>query len=177
MADHDPLHGRQADAGAFEVVRRVQALEGAEQLVRVGHVEARAVVARRRTRCPPPFEPAVDLDAGASPLAGELPGVAHQVLEQDGQQLRVGLGAEPGRDVDLDLPVRVGGDRSSAATRCASSLTSTGCADQLLAAEPGQPQQVVDELGHPLRGGAHALEVVAAPLVQLVARGWRAGPC
>ena len=37
--------GGQADAGAGEVLGRVQPLEGAEELVGVGHVEARAVVA------------------------------------------------------------------------------------------------------------------------------------
>src|ERR1700752_242694 len=41
----DPLDDRQADAGAFKVLRAVQALEYAEQLVRITRVEPGAVVA------------------------------------------------------------------------------------------------------------------------------------
>src|SRR5580765_1055777 len=44
MAVHHALHDREADAGAFELLLVVQALEHAEELVRVLHVEADAVV-------------------------------------------------------------------------------------------------------------------------------------
>src|SRR5438445_8271303 len=40
----DPLHDGQADARAGELALVMQALEGAEQPVRIGHVEAYAVV-------------------------------------------------------------------------------------------------------------------------------------
>jgi hypothetical protein len=45
MAMRDPLDGRQADAGAFKVLRRVKALEHTEQFVDVSHVEPDAIVA------------------------------------------------------------------------------------------------------------------------------------
>src|SRR5674476_1244706 len=45
VAADDALHGGQTDTRAFELAGRVQPLEGAEQLVRIGHVEAGAVVA------------------------------------------------------------------------------------------------------------------------------------
>src|SRR3546814_2388206 len=45
MARDDTLDAGQADAGAGELGRRMQALEHAEQLVRIGHVEPGAVVA------------------------------------------------------------------------------------------------------------------------------------
>ena len=62
VAGDHALHGGEADARALELGGVVQALEGAEELVGVGHVEARAVVAdeedglaaraaRRRPRC------------------------------------------------------------------------------------------------------------------------------
>ena len=65
VAVHDALHRREADAGARELGGRVQPLEGREQLVGVGHVEAGAVVAHEegaravgrapgRPRCAPP---------------------------------------------------------------------------------------------------------------------------
>src|SRR6266571_2317219 len=41
---HDALDGGQADADSRELVLAVQALERAEQLVRVGHLEPRPVV-------------------------------------------------------------------------------------------------------------------------------------
>src|SRR3546814_3181836 len=45
MARDDPLDAGQADAGAGELGRRMQALEHAEQLVRIGHVQPGAGVA------------------------------------------------------------------------------------------------------------------------------------
>src|SRR3546814_3089099 len=45
MARDDTLDAGQADAGAGELGRCMQALEHAEQLVRIGHVEPGAVVA------------------------------------------------------------------------------------------------------------------------------------
>src|SRR3712207_1299611 len=45
MAVDNAAYGGQADAPSFELRRRMQALEGAKQLVGVGHVEPGAVVA------------------------------------------------------------------------------------------------------------------------------------
>src|SRR5581483_8570192 len=45
VAGDDALHDRQADAGAFKILRAMQPLEHPEQLVDVLHVEADAVVA------------------------------------------------------------------------------------------------------------------------------------
>jgi hypothetical protein len=42
---NDPLHNRQADAGAFKFVRAVEALKDAEQFVRIPHVKTGPVVA------------------------------------------------------------------------------------------------------------------------------------
>ena len=45
MAGDDAVDDRQADAGAFEIVGAMQALEHAEEFLRVALVEADAVVA------------------------------------------------------------------------------------------------------------------------------------
>jgi hypothetical protein len=45
VAMDDALYGRETDAGAFELGRAVEPLEGAEELAGVGHVEAGPVVA------------------------------------------------------------------------------------------------------------------------------------
>ncbi len=45
VAVHDALHRGEADSGAFEVARRMQPLEHAEQFRRIGHIEAGAIVA------------------------------------------------------------------------------------------------------------------------------------
>src|SRR4051812_3549125 len=50
MAFDHPFDDRQADAGPFELILPVQALEHAEQLVRVGRVEAGAVVGHGEAR-------------------------------------------------------------------------------------------------------------------------------
>jgi len=41
---NDPLHGRQTDAGALEVLGAMQALEDSKQFVDILHVEADAIV-------------------------------------------------------------------------------------------------------------------------------------
>src|SRR3984893_598528 len=45
VAMDDALHDREADAGAFEILRAMQPLEHAEQLVGVSHIEASTIVA------------------------------------------------------------------------------------------------------------------------------------
>ena len=44
---NDALDDRQADAGALEILRAMQPLEHAEQLVGVAHVETGAIVANK----------------------------------------------------------------------------------------------------------------------------------
>src|SRR4029078_3952415 len=78
----DPRHGREADARAGVLGLGVQALEHAEQLVAIRHVEPGAVVAHEVG------DRAVggglaELDPRRAALRGELPGVAEQVIERD----------------------------------------------------------------------------------------------
>ena len=91
----DAGDGGEADAGALEVLVAVQAVEGVEELVRVVHVEARAVVADEEgllLRVP------AEVDDGRVYLGGELDGVAEEVFEGDAEELGVGVdGAGRGR--------------------------------------------------------------------------------
>src|SRR5579862_485079 len=80
VARHDARRGRETDAGALELRAAVKALERGEQPIRVGRVEAHAVVLDEER---PPAAPVLfpDLDGGLLPLARELPGVPEEVLQ------------------------------------------------------------------------------------------------
>src|SRR5688572_28270589 len=77
VAAHDALHDRQPNTGPGELVGAVQALEDAEQLLDVAHIEADAVVAHpvhafRRVLA------SADLDARIGALAAVLERVADE---------------------------------------------------------------------------------------------------
>ena len=76
----DAADGRQADAGALELVVPVQALEHAEQLARIAHVEADAVVADEDVLLAVRVADA-DLDHRVRPRPRVLHGVVDQVRE------------------------------------------------------------------------------------------------
>src|SRR5690348_5492783 len=98
----DALDRRQADAGAGELVDAVQALERAEQLGDVTHVEAGAVVAHE-VAAPAVLHLGAELDARARVARRVFPGVAQEVLEDEADERGVGLVDEAGRDHELDL--------------------------------------------------------------------------
>ena len=99
VAAHDAPNRSQADAGAREIVRTVQALEHAEQPVCEAHVEAGAVVAHgeRVGLARAPFE----RDQRLRRLGAVFPGVAQQVFDHDAQQRRVAQRQHGWLDVDL----------------------------------------------------------------------------
>src|SRR5690242_9403345 len=102
----DALDRRQTDAGPRIVARRVQALERPEELVRISHVEARAVVAYEESR-PSLVLQGADLDPRLFLLGGEFPGVSEEVLQDDAQQMRVGVRAHPLPDRNLHRAARI----------------------------------------------------------------------
>src|SRR5260370_19472792 len=171
---HDALYRGEADAGALVLVRRMQALEGAEQLVGIAHVEAGAVVAHEEGRLLPVAQQA-DLDARLPGLGAELPRIADQVLQRRAQQARVGVGlhAVPHRDLDLARRLAALHVRDHLARE----LADVDVAPRELAARHlGKIQQVLDQLAHALRRGADAPEVAARLLRALLAEGLRQGP-
>ena len=79
VAIDDTLHGCQADAGTDEFILVVQALEGPEQLVRIGHIETYAVIAYVEAAFAMlQFGPYANV--GNSFLGCELPRVADKIL-------------------------------------------------------------------------------------------------
>src|SRR5215468_9376022 len=62
VAMDDPLHGGEADSGAFESIGPVETLEDAEELVDVSHVEADAVVPDEQRHCLVLLVQTTDLD-------------------------------------------------------------------------------------------------------------------
>ena len=103
----DALDGGQADAGAGVLRRGVQPLEGREQHVGVGHVEAGAVIAYEEDRRLAVL--AAELEVGPRPAGRELPGVAEQVVEQAAQQNGVAQHREARGAGEVHHPGRVGG--------------------------------------------------------------------
>ncbi len=165
---HDALYRGEADAGALVLVRRMQALEGAEQLVGIAHVEAGAVVAHEEGRLLPVAQQA-DLDARLLGLGAELPRIADQVLQRRAQQARVGVGlhAVPHRDFDLARRLAALHVRDHLARE----LADVDVAPRELAARHlGKIQQVLDQLAHALRRGADASEVAARLLGHLLGK-------
>src|SRR5215470_4300765 len=81
---NDSLHRRQPDPGAGEIGGGVEPLERPEELVRVRHVEADAVVADEEM----PILGAAELDVADRLLPGELPGVLEKVGQRDADEPR-----------------------------------------------------------------------------------------
>src|SRR5215831_1096688 len=145
MALENPLHQRQPHPRSLELVGRVQPLEHAEQLAGERRVEPHPVVPHQVD------EVAVllrgrDLDPGLRPRARILERVADQVRPHLPQQPRVPPRRRQGPDVDR----RAGGPLRRLAPqivrRRARERTHVDLRlHQLLAAQPGKLEQVVDQ--------------------------------
>src|SRR5207248_4243414 len=103
VTTNDATHGGEADPGALELARRVQPLEGHEELCLVGLVEADAVVADVERARPGAVRHA-ELDHRVLDRSRELPGIADEVVEHDAQEALVAGGAEALRGTEGDLP-------------------------------------------------------------------------
>jgi hypothetical protein len=105
MPLHDPLHDRQTDAGALEVLGAVEPLEDAKQLVGIRHLKSRAVVLDE-VRQFAGARGAADFDCRPGARARELPGVANEVRQDLPDQSAVREGRRQRRDRDSDLAFR-----------------------------------------------------------------------
>src|SRR4051812_31216988 len=77
VAPDDTVHDGQADPGAGKLLVGVQAFEWTEKLVRVLHVEARAVIANEEDALAA-MRPGPHLDTGVHIETGELPRVTEK---------------------------------------------------------------------------------------------------
>src|SRR5690606_9520934 len=102
MPAHDPVHDGQPDARARKIARRVQSLKRLEELIGMLHPKSRPVVAQGED-VPMIVGNPIHLDARIVAPAGELPGVAEQIVEYDAKQGTVGHDLHPILDLDRNL--------------------------------------------------------------------------
>src|SRR5262249_20136285 len=155
---------RQADAGAFELGLGVEAVEELEELIRVLHVEADAVVAHEE-RVALLGGLAADLDEGVgAAAAAELERVVGGVREQ-----AVGEGAI-GPDVEAGLDPRAPGSTPAVCDLedLGGELIERDPLDaQWLLAGAAEAEQALDERRHALAGALDGGEEVLALRRQL----------
>src|SRR5712692_912644 len=161
----DAPDGGQTDAGALEVSSGMQSLEYPEQLIRILHVEAGAVVPDHEGPAAVRFDRG-ELDPRLRLLRGVLPAVPQQIVEGHAQQPCVASRPEPRGDREFHLsfrgrPLQIGHD----VVRYAAQVHVLG--PYLRTGDPGELQQVVDQRAHPLAGGAHPVQRLLSRLVQL----------
>jgi hypothetical protein len=97
VALNDACHDGQPDPRAGELVFPMQAREGLEQRVGVGHREASAVIPHKIRRLATDLRD-TQLNDGVRSLTGEFPGVAEQVLQSDPEQPGIAADGELRRD-------------------------------------------------------------------------------
>src|SRR5579859_1851665 len=164
---HDPPDRRQPDARPLELGRGVEALEDAEELRCVGHVEPGAVVADEVHRLAVLLRRA-ELDARVGPAARELPRVAEEVLEGCAEQGSIAGPREPVADDEFDVAVRLG-LAQSLERRPREPGEVHRRAAQVHARETSQREQAVDERRHPLGRLADAVQVKPRGRAELAA--------
>src|SRR2546426_9687670 len=103
----DAPDGGETDAGALEVGSGMQSLEYAEQLIRILHVEAGAVVPDHEGPAAVRFDRG-ELDPRLRLLRGVLPAVPEQIVEDHAQQARVASRLEPRGNREFHLSFRGG---------------------------------------------------------------------
>src|SRR5882762_7553162 len=154
---YDALHGREPDAGSGVFVRGMQALKRAEELVGIGHLETRTVVADKIGRASAILQ-GTDFDAGLGRLRGELPRVSYKVIEGGPQQMRIAFGAHPVPDRDFHRAAGL------ALLQLAHHLSrDLGKVHRPALERPAgyarELEQILDQLGHVLRRGADPRQV------------------
>ena len=160
-AFHYPAHRRQADAGALEFRVGMQALEHAEQLADVAHVEAGAVVAHAQDHRAGVGGACADFDDGLLDLGGELDGIGEQVDQHQAQE--AGVGEHRGEFGDAPFDVARGHVAQAFLAGFADHLHGVDGLDlHFHAAGARQVEQVVDQQAHAAGGLADAVQVVAA---------------
>jgi hypothetical protein len=160
----DATHRGQSDPRSRKIDGPVQPLEGQEELVDVGHVEAGAVVGHEQSVAAA-GRLAADSDARGGVVGREFPRVAEEVLHDLPEERRVAFDEQARGNLELDTPFRLGPtevlDDGSGQLR-----EIDWPSRHLDPARPRELQQVVDELTHLLRGLARHLEILPPPGVE-----------
>src|SRR5580698_2104384 len=148
VAFDDPLDADQAGACAGKFDGGVQSLEGLEQLVHIGRIEAYAVVAHITADRRLIVGGGGELDAGVVAPGGELPGILDQVLEQGADETTVRGRPDAALDGEADLAAGLAGsqftgDRNYLPAEIDRYQVQVG------ARHLRQAQQIVDDGSHP----------------------------
>src|SRR5215212_772516 len=166
MPAYDTLYCSQANTRARELVCPVQALEGAEELVGIGHVETHSVVSHEVRRCA--FELCeAELYACSRLIARELPRVAQEVLQHHPQQPLVAFCHNPILQDKLHLPFGVALFELSGKAPDQGAQVNPLVA-HLAARHAGEAQEVFYETCHVFASGLHPTETISAFLIELI---------
>src|SRR2546425_3233865 len=106
MPVNDTCNRGKANPSPFEFIVGVQSLKGAEELVRIGHVEARTVIAHEKHRTPL-LAHRSELDTSHRSALRELPCIPKEVLKNDAEESLVSFREESLGDIDIHLAVRL----------------------------------------------------------------------
>ena len=163
---NNALHSRQANAGAVEFGRSVQAMERREQPVGIVHVKAGPVITHEIEPCALPFR-TPEFDPGAGLPAGELPGIAEQVFQHDTQQVSIADSDHSAGNHEFYLALRLclmqlGGDLPRQIAKVYPRPL------HLALCQARQLEQVVNKLPHAQAAGLHTPEIVLGGSIQLV---------
>ena len=145
----------------------VQPPERREQPPDPGHVEAHPVVADEEHRSSP-SRIAPSSIRGEAHREVNFQALPSRLLEQHPHQPAVGVDHQAGRDLDADAPSRLVARELLDAGRASADEIDAMARDRR-AADPRELEQRIDQIRHPRRRGEHAPEVIARPVVELVA--------
>ena len=166
MTTYDALNGRKPDTSALEFTSGMEALERAEQLVGIRHLEPRAVVLDKKNGLAVLLLFA-ESDLCLFALRRKLPCVAQQVTQHDSQKTPIAVGQESvfGSEDNISIGVtsfQLGND-------CMGQFTQVNSLAAYLAARNSREfQHVVNQLRHLLTRAAQLMEMVLARLIKFV---------
>src|SRR5205085_11196988 len=109
MAVDDALGSGKPDSGTGKLAHGMKSLKRAEEFFAVCLVEAGAVVAHKKAFCAFTIADA-DFYSRRRNLAGELPGVGKEILQQRSRESRIHVGPQIRRDFQIDGAARLRGD-------------------------------------------------------------------
>src|ERR1700722_19470483 len=165
MPMHDALDRCQSYAGALEFFGQMQTLENAKQLVRMAHVETRAVVPDEYFHLIIFLLAAADLDFGLRLRSRELDRVGKQINKNHPQHGAVSVTHRKRADLPGNIP-SFGVLRELRDDLGDKRLQVYGAFSGLGTPDSGKAQQIIDQSSHPPGGFQDGLQVMTGFFVQ-----------
>ena len=160
------LYGSQANTGAFELGYGMETLEGQEQFIDIGHIEAGAVVAHEIFRFTILLRN-TEFYPWLGTLLGKLPGIAQQVVQHYAEEVGIASGCHSFRDDQVNLAFRLpflqfSENRLRHFAKIDSIMAHFG------ATHARQIQQIISELCQAQARSTYAIKIVFSLRVQFV---------